>query len=242
MVDKKAFRNYVSTLQDNCDRGNATEHTHRPALKTLLEAALPGIIATNEPARVKCGAPDYSITTGNASNPLTIGYVEAKDVGISLDDIDRDSRRASPATQNGRQLKRYREALPNLLLTNYIEIRWYTDGELRLNASLAESTAGKLITSDTSIEESSELLSAFFSRTSEAVNRPEDLAKRMALLTHMTRDVVQQSFGNDLASENVIDLYHASKQTLAPDLSVEDFADMFAQTLGRVNTSAMPPL
>ncbi len=69
----------------------------------------------------------------------------------------------------------------------------------------------------------------------------------MARLTHMTRDVVQESFGNDLTSENVIDLYHASKQTLAPDLSVEDFADMFAQTLAyglfaaRVNHVSVEP-
>jgi hypothetical protein len=32
--------------------------THRPALKDLLEAFYPGVIATNEPKHIKCGAPD----------------------------------------------------------------------------------------------------------------------------------------------------------------------------------------
>ncbi len=135
MVNKKAFRDYISALQENCDQGNATEHTHRPALKTLLEAALPGIIATNEPARIKCGAPDFALSLAGP-NPLIVGYVEAKDIGTSLEMIERDSNRANPSTDNGNQLKRYREALPNLVLTDYLEFRWYTDGELRLNVCL----------------------------------------------------------------------------------------------------------
>ena len=36
-MNRKTFRDYVSALQDSLDHGDATEHTHRPALKTLLE-------------------------------------------------------------------------------------------------------------------------------------------------------------------------------------------------------------
>ncbi|MDN5752625.1 MAG: hypothetical protein L0H15_04990 [Nitrosospira sp.] len=53
------FKDYLAQVEIAC---NATEHTHRPALKTLLEAFHPGAIATNEPKRIKCGAPDYIIT------------------------------------------------------------------------------------------------------------------------------------------------------------------------------------
>ena len=115
MPDTSIFRDYVKELLAAVSLGNATEHTHRPALQTLLESAADGIVATNEPKRVECGAPDYSIS--RKRDGLTVGYVEAKDIGANLADIERDSNRKNPSTANGRQFKRYRESLPNLLLT-----------------------------------------------------------------------------------------------------------------------------
>lgn len=76
-----SLKHYLTTLEKSLKAGNATEHTHRPALKTLLEALDLGITATNEPKRVACGAPDYIITRDS----LIVGYIEAKDVGLSLD-------------------------------------------------------------------------------------------------------------------------------------------------------------
>src|SRR5829696_5495565 len=95
------FESYIKEIQSNLARGNATEHTHRPALKNLLESLQPGLVATNEPRRIKAGAPDYILTQGS----IPLGYVEAKDVGEDLSRIER-----------GKQLMRYREALPNLTL------------------------------------------------------------------------------------------------------------------------------
>ena len=85
MADARIFREYVRKLQAAVSLGNATELTHRTALQTLLESALDGITATNEPKRVECGAPDYAVSRKQGG--LTIGYVEAKDIGISLADI-----------------------------------------------------------------------------------------------------------------------------------------------------------
>jgi hypothetical protein len=53
---------YRHQLDTALQAGNATEHTHRPALKTLLESLDLRLTATNEPRRVACGAPDYVIT------------------------------------------------------------------------------------------------------------------------------------------------------------------------------------
>ena len=41
------------------------------------------ITATNEPQRIKCGAPDFIITRG----AVTIGYLECKDIDKSLADM-----------------------------------------------------------------------------------------------------------------------------------------------------------
>ena len=240
MTATKLFRNYVRELNENISADNATEHTHRPALKTLLESVRAGITATNEPARIECGAPDYSISFSG----LTIGYIEAKDIGVSLDAIERDANRKNPNSANGRQLKRYRDALPSLIFTNYAEFRWYVNGERRLSATLADDGGVGLTASREGISETDELLSAFFAESPEPVSSPEELARRMARLTHMIRDVVQEAFANKQASNNVSDLYKATQQTLVDDLSLDDFADVFAQTLAyglfaaRVNTDA----
>lgn len=67
------------------------------------------MIATNEPGRIKCGASDFVVTKG----VTTIGYIEAKDIGKSLDEAGKSE-----------QLIRYGESLSNLILTNYLEFRW----------------------------------------------------------------------------------------------------------------------
>ena len=111
---------YRREIERAFERGDATEHTHRPALKTLIEALSHGVTATNEPKRVECGAPDFVISRRTKDGPVTVGYVEAKDVGKPLGEVEKSE-----------QMKRYLSALPNLILTNYLEFRWYVDGEAR---------------------------------------------------------------------------------------------------------------
>ena len=79
------FRTYLDQVAAALKAGNATEHTHRPALKTLLEALDSTIIANNGPKRIACGAPDYIIIKGD----LPLGYIEAKDVGADLDAVEK---------------------------------------------------------------------------------------------------------------------------------------------------------
>lgn len=111
-----ALKNYLSAIEQALKAGNATEHTHRPALKALIEA-LGGtdVRATNEPKQIACGAPDFIVTRG----VLPLGYIEAKDVSIDL-----------AKTEKSEQLGRYRESLRTFVLTDYLEFRWYLDGEL----------------------------------------------------------------------------------------------------------------
>src|SRR4030042_1764101 len=116
-----SISNYIMALQKELATGNTTEHTHRPALKTLMETNAPGLISTNEPGRIKCGAPDFVVSKG----VTTIGYIEAKDIGKSLDEAEKSD-----------QFKRYQESLTNLILTDYLEFRWYVGGDISLSAPL----------------------------------------------------------------------------------------------------------
>jgi hypothetical protein len=74
---------YITELNNLHRTGNATEHSYRPALKTLLEALMPRYTATNEPKRIACGAPDYIITDRN----FAVGYVEAKNISNAFEHV-----------------------------------------------------------------------------------------------------------------------------------------------------------
>jgi hypothetical protein len=217
--DRLIISAYVKDVEREFKSGVATEHTFRPALKTLIEQ-LGDVYATNEPRRSTCGAPDYSVWQSGAAGPETIGYIEAKDVGVSL-----------TSAEASEQLSRYRDALPNLVLTDYLEFRWYTDGQLRAAERLADVAAdGRIAAKDATPVLG--LLRHFVSVQPAAIDKPAELAKRMACLTRLIRDIVVATFASGRASQTITDLHLAFQEVLIPNLSTSDFADMFAQTLG----------
>jgi hypothetical protein len=212
---------YRRQIERELQAGNATEHTHRLALKALIESLASGVTATNEPKRVKCGAPDFIVSRKAAHGPVTLGYIEAKDVGKDLDEVEKSE-----------QMKRYLPALPNLILTDYLEFRWYVEGEHRQTARLARvGKGGKLAPEKNGPEAVTDLLTAFLAREAEPINDPKTLALRMARLTHFIRDMIVTAFERDSASATLQDLHKAFEKALIPDLPIPQFADMFAQTL-----------
>jgi len=56
---------YLKALESEAASGVATEHSYRPALKSLIEGLDKGIAAVNEPKRSECGAPDYLVSNRN---------------------------------------------------------------------------------------------------------------------------------------------------------------------------------
>ena len=215
------FTQYLAAIRNNLAQGDATEHTHRPALKAFLEAVGQGVTATNEPKRVQCGAPDYIVSRKSQHGPVTLGYIEAKDVGKPLDEIERSE-----------QMKRYRSALPNLILTDYLEFRWYVGGDHRQSARLARvSKDSKIKPDQDGAKAVSDLLAAFLSQQAEPIHDPKALALRMARLTHFIRDMIVKAFEKQAASATLRDLHQAFEKALIPDLPTPQFADMFAQTL-----------
>lgn len=184
--DLKLLRSYIQNIEKELLAGNATEHTHRPALKALIEELAVGVIATNEPSRIECGAPDFVVSKG----ALTVGYIEAKDVGRSLDEAEKTE-----------QLGRYRDSLTNLILTDYVEFRWYVDGERRLSACLGTPTKeGKIKRDRAGVQAVAELLGDFLDRKAQAVDTPKELALRMARLAHMIRNLTVNAFEKELES------------------------------------------
>jgi predicted helicase len=228
-----AISDYLKKIEKAYAAGNATEHTHRPALKELIESFAAGVTATNEPRRIKCGAPDFIVT--KKQTPL--GYIECKDIGKSLTEVERTD-----------QIKRYRESLGNFILTDYLEFRWYVAGLYRSSVQLAAVADGKIKLSKNAEAALQELLQAFLTISTPTVNSPKELAVRMAALARLIRDIMKATFNEEDLTDDEPDPLHEQltgfRKVLIHDLSPEQFADMYAQTIcyglfaARCNTSS----
>jgi predicted helicase len=212
------FTQYLKSIEANLQVGNATEHTHRLALQNLIQSLAQGVVATNEPKRIACGAPDYIVTKSQA--PL--GYIEAKDVDKSLDAVERSQ-----------QIKRYVSSLGNLILTNYLEFRWYVAGEHRLTARLATAVKGKrkLQPDQDGTEQVTALLDGFLNAKVPTVSSPKQLAERMARLAMLIRDTIRQALEDTSESSSLHQQLESFRKVLLRDLTRDEFSDMYEQTI-----------
>ena len=208
---------YKRKIESKFKAGNATEHTHRAALQVLMESLEKGISAVNEPKRIECGAPDFIITRED----IPLGYIEAKDIGKSLDEVERSE-----------QMDRYLESLNNLILTDYLEFRWYVDGQYRMSARLAKPiTGGKLVKEKDGAERVLELLKAFLREEVKSVGSPRELADRMASLARLIHDIIRQALKDDDKGGTLRGQLDSFRKVLLHDLTEDQFADMYAQTI-----------
>jgi predicted helicase len=212
------FARYIQQIESALRSGDATEHTHRPALKSLLEGLVDRVTATNEPKRdEEVGAPDYIVKRGS----VPLGYVEAKDIGKPLGKAERTP-----------QLKRYLEGLGNLVLTDYLEFRWYVGGEHRLTARLGTAGEdGKVRREHGGELAVGNLLNGFLSVSAPVIGRPKDLAERMAGLARLIRDVIREAFRAEAEEGRLHVQYDGFRRVLLHDLTPDQFADMYAQTI-----------
>jgi len=214
------LKTYLAQVKREFGTGEATEHTHRAALKGLVESFAPDVVAINEPKHVDCGAPDYVVKREG----LSVGYIEAKDVGKSLDEAERSE-----------QLERYL-SLDNLILTDYLEFRWYHRGELRESARLARLTRdGKIVSEKKGEAEVVQLFSSFLDQTPIPVTSSKELSVKLARIALLIRDAVVKAFEREVASVHISSLRRNFSEVLIPDLDLPEktaeFADMYSQTL-----------
>ena len=211
------IRTYLRSIADTHATGYATEHSYRSTLQTLIQVlGGDGMRALNEPSHVECGAPDFIVEF----NSVPIGHIECKDVGTDLEQVGEST-----------QLKRYREGLPNLILTDYLEFRWYAEGSLRESARLGRmKSPDGIILDSAGGQEVAALLGSFFTADIPSIDNPRDLAKRMAAKARLLRDGVNNILAQEGLSGPLYDLLKAYRDVLISDLSPTDFADLQAQT------------
>ncbi len=212
-----AIREYLAGIQDKYRTDVAGEHAYRPALQTLLESADARLNAVNDPARTAIGMPDFVVLRQPGNVP--IGIVEAKDIGNQLS-----------RTEKSEQIKRYL-AHGNLILTNYLEFRWYVNGEKIQTIRIARLKQGKIQRISAAYGDLTEMLQRFARQTTQSVNSARELADRLARSAHFIAHFIEKDLKSGAPSANLQNQLAAFQKTLLPDLDIPSFADMYAQTL-----------
>ncbi len=197
--------------------GQAREHAHRPALHDLISGFDQTLTVLNDPARSEHGNPDFVFLRGN----LTAGYAETKDVGADLD-----------KTEKSEQMKRY-FGYSNLILTDYLEFRFYRNGE-RYGDPIAIGilSGGVVVPKPENYELLERTIKDFLLSKPEKIRGGERLAKIMGGKARRIREnVARYLLEQSEKSSELRNVYEVMKRLLVHDLSPETFADMYAQTL-----------
>jgi len=213
------FEEYIKKIEADYRHGIATEHTYRGTLELLVESFARGVDASNDPKHLACGAPDFIVEKGK----VPLGYIETKDVGADLNQIEKSE-----------QMRRYLKALNNLILTDYLEFRWYVNGEKKRTVRVAESGRnGRLTQSVNAAENIENLIKDFFAVEAPTVTSPKELANRLAGVTHFVRDQIIQALnsGDAALQKGLEEQYAAFRDLLLPALKADEFADLYAQAM-----------
>ena len=215
---QEAIHQYLEEIKSQFDSGQARENAYRPALKQLMEH-FDDVIAVNDPRHSEHGAPDY-VFLKRSHNTIIKGYAEAKDIDKSLDKVEKTD-----------QMERY-AGYTNLFLTNYLEFRFYNNGEKYETITLGELRNGKLYLTPENSERLLRELQNFLELPPESIRSGKRLAQIMGAKARRIRDNVEIYLSGDQHdARDLVKIYDMMKKLLVHDLDVGKFADMYAQTL-----------
>jgi hypothetical protein len=203
-------------VEEESRRGEAREESFYPFLGVLFEAVAvrlgrPGVRAIVIPRKTEACLLDLQIRDGDHA---IVGYVEAKRPGTDLDRAE-----VSP------QVERYRQTFPNLLLTDFSEIRLFRRGA-RVGVARIDGPGGE----ERLLALFGDFLAFRAPRSLGAATLAGALASRARVLASRIADRLDREQGGGDASR-LSGFYQAFRQYLLSKLDVRQFADLYAQTI-----------
>ncbi len=215
-----SIEKYLEQVNKRFKSGISKEHSYRGDLETLIRELVPEVEITNEPSKVTdAGNPDYVITKGK----IPIGYIEAKDIGKDLN-----------SKVYKEQFTRYKRALDNLIITDYIWFQFFKNGELVHEIRIAEIEGNKIKPLPQNFRQFTDLIIDFCSYIGQTIKSSKKLAEMMASKARLLNDILEKAITSDEETEentSLRDQYKTFKSILIHDLSPKAFADIYAQTL-----------
>ncbi|MCE5223892.1 N-6 DNA methylase, partial [bacterium] len=211
-----SMKEYLQIIKKRFQSGISTEHSYRGDLLSLINSLVSGVTVTNEPKRQKCGAPDYIIQR----KEIPLGYIEAKDIGADLD-----------KTEKTDQIKRYLESLSNLIVTDYLEFRFFQYGQKVKEIKLASIKNDKFFVHSENFEIFLTYIQNFCQFEGQTITSTVKLAEMMAKKAKMMKEVFFNAVLEEDEHNTLKDQFLAFKQILMHDLDEKTFADIYAQTI-----------
>lgn len=219
---KESIEKYIHDISEKFRHEETSEIGYRSDFEILLQKIFESIKVKriDHDARTKDGnKPDFAVLSGD----IPLVYIETKDIGVSLDKVEKSE-----------QMSRY-YGYANLVLTDYLEFRFYRNG-LPYGEPVKIANYDIKNRSVDPISENYELLAKtlleFTQSYKEPIKSGKHLSKIMAGKAQRIRDNIRQFLSAELENKTeLIKLYESIKKFLVHDLTVESFADMYAQTL-----------
>lgn len=211
---------YIKELNSQYKTGKATEHSYRPALKELLQTLLPELTVINEPRRYDFGAPDYILLRQD----VPMAFIEAKDF-VKTNDL-------AGRKENKEQFDRYKQSLDNIIFTDYLDFWLYRDGEFVDSVRLAELKGDRIVLVAENEAKFVSLINHLASGQPQKITSSKKLAEIMAGKARLLADVIGKSLTQDIDEQGEIyGQMCAFKEVLMHDITPEQFADIYAQTI-----------
>ena len=220
---EKALTSYLEEIYEIYVAGDFREESFYSILKTLVEQCSQFFPLQSEagvlvqPKRTEVGIPDFLIRRDGD----IVGYIEAKSPDMNLDEAEKSE-----------QLRRYRESLPNLILTNFLEFRLYRNGNVVDKVEVGRQST-LLNLKYPPVPEKLDLffglLEKFFSFSTPEIKTSSSLSIELAKKTRFLERVLQEELSRD--NEEVTRFYKAFQEELIETLTKERFADLYAQTI-----------
>jgi predicted helicase len=220
---EKALNSYFQEIHKIYVAGGFREESFYSILKTLVEQCSQFFPLQSEagvlvqPKKTEAGIPDVLIRRDGD----IVGYIEAKSPDMNLDEAEKSE-----------QLQRYRESLPNLILTNFLEFRLYRNGNFVDKVEVGRQST-LLDLKYPPVPEKLDLffglLEKFFSFSTPEIKTSSSLSIELARKTRFLERILQEELSRD--NEEVTRFYKAFQEELIETLTKERFADLYAQTI-----------
>ncbi len=218
------LKEYLESIKDLTPEKN--ELTHRGSLENLLDKLKDHFNKEfkieHEPERKQGSQPDFRISYQG----LNIGYIENKRVGTDL--------RKIVESEKSKQILKYLELNPNLMLTDYLNFMWVGKDEnnaplIKKEISVAslDELSKPLKPNPQTEHDLIELFKSFFNHEAAPITNAKDFATHLSAPTKYLKDALIQ-YQKDT---QVSSIFKNFKEYLYEELSFKDFSDALAQTL-----------
>ena len=219
---KNFFEKYIQSRSSKFSHKETSEMGYRTDFEILLKGIFESINVQqigHDDKSQQGNKPDFVVKKSG----IPILYIEAKDIGVSLDKVEKSE-----------QMARY-YGYANLVLTDYVEFRFYRNG-LRYEDPIKIANydiKNRMITPIMeNYEHVAKSLIDFIQSHKEPIKSGKHLSKIMGGKAQRIRDNIKFFLANESEyNVEIMRVYETIKKLLVHDLTVDAFADMYAQTL-----------